>query len=281
MPENKCSVSADVPLQQVFSILFHSEPVFLPVNVNTLIFLWYFYKYFTWNAVCILYFDLCNRDVSNKYNSKRPYNAIRNGCLFEWLFTRRICRLLDSQSGKEVNSGRKRGKTNFLFLSGVYSWVWNIPEQTVGGNQCGNRGGWGGRGGGQRLTNRWWWMETGLTVSAVRWADAALDGLMSRFSLRLRGKVWGSQPCLPRGPPCLRRQEPSSVSRAIFTKAWKLLLLSLRLSCEGDETDRYLHWRHSNHSISFHTHHSNFGPKKSQIIPYVLHFTGPDKHTLA
>lgn len=43
----------------------------------------------------------------------------------------------------------------------------------------------------------------------------------------------GSQPCLPLGPPCLRRQEPSSVSRAIFTKAWKLLLLSLRLSCEG------------------------------------------------
>lgn len=49
---------------------------------------------------------------------------------------------------------------------------------------------------------------------------------------RLRGKAWGCQPCLPRGPPCLRRQDPSSVSRAIFTKAWKLLLLSLRLSCE-------------------------------------------------
>lgn len=50
---------------------------------------------------------------------------------------------------------------------------------------------------------------------------------------RLRGKAWGSQPCLPREPPCLRRQDPSSVSKAIFTKAWKLLLLSLRLSCEG------------------------------------------------
>lgn len=41
------------------------------------------------------------------------------------------------------------------------------------------------------------------------------------------------QPCLPRGPSCLRRQEPRRVSRASFTKAWKLLLLSLRLSCEG------------------------------------------------
>lgn len=48
-----------------------------------------------------------------------------------------------------------------------------------------------------------------------------------------RGKVWCIQPCLPRGPPCLRRQDPSSVSKAIFTNAWKLLLLSLRLSCEG------------------------------------------------
>lgn len=45
-----------------------------------------------------------------------------------------------------------------------------------------------------------------------------------------------SQPCLPRGPPCLRRHEPSRVSNAIFTKAWKLLLLSLRLSCEGTQT---------------------------------------------
>lgn len=47
------------------------------------------------------------------------------------------------------------------------------------------------------------------------------------------GKGRCAQPCLPRGPPCLRRQDPSSVSKAIFTNAWKLLLLSLRLSCEG------------------------------------------------
>lgn len=51
---------------------------------------------------------------------------------------------------------------------------------------------------------------------------------------RVKG-VGGTQPCLPRGPPCLRRQDPSSVSKAIFTNAWKLLLLSLRLSCEGTE----------------------------------------------
>lgn len=48
-----------------------------------------------------------------------------------------------------------------------------------------------------------------------------------------RGEEKRPQPCLPRGPPCLRRQDPSSVSKAIFTNAWKLLLLSLRLSCEG------------------------------------------------
>lgn len=42
-----------------------------------------------------------------------------------------------------------------------------------------------------------------------------------------------AQPRLPWGSPCLRRQDPSSVSKAIFTNAWKLLLLSLRLSCEG------------------------------------------------
>ncbi|MEQ2302097.1 hypothetical protein AMECASPLE_002993 [Ameca splendens] len=47
------------------------------------------------------------------------------------------------------------------------------------------------------------------------------------------GKGRDAQPCLPWGPPCLRRQDPSSVSKAIFTNAWKLLLLSLRLSCEG------------------------------------------------
>lgn len=49
------------------------------------------------------------------------------------------------------------------------------------------------------------------------------------------------QPRLPRGPPCLCRQEPRRVSRASFTKAWKLLLLSLRLSCEG-KTQRQIPW---------------------------------------
>lgn len=104
------------PRSKVFSILFYSEPISLPVNVNTLIFLWYFYKYFTWNAVCILYFVLWNQDVSNKYNSERPYAAIRNGCLFEWLFTRRICGLLDSLSGKRWNQEGKEGRQTFFFL---------------------------------------------------------------------------------------------------------------------------------------------------------------------
>lgn len=83
------------------------------------------------------------------------------------------------------------------------------------------------------LNNRWWWMEVRFTFSAR--GEQVLYWNWPRNSpvCRLRGKVSGSQPCFPRGPPCLRRQDPSSVSKAIFTNAWKLLLLSLRLSCEG------------------------------------------------
>lgn len=53
------------------------------------------------------------------------------------------------------------------------------------------------------------------------------------------------QPGRPWGPPCLRRQEPRRVSRASFTKAWKLLLLSLRLSC-GGKTKRQILWLETN-----------------------------------
>lgn len=83
------------------------------------------------------------------------------------------------------------------------------------------------------LNNRWWWMEIRFTFSARGEQMLCWNWPYNSPVCRLRRKVWGSQPCLPRGPPCLRRQDPSSVSKAIFTNAWKLLLLSLRLSCEG------------------------------------------------
>lgn len=238
-------------LQQVFFNL-----IFLPVNVNTLIFLWYFYKYFPSNLVRILPCVLCKRDASNKeIRSERPQAAIRNGCLFEWLFTRRICRLLDSLSGKEVDSGTE-GRQNSFFFFQLKAVIYQecIPESET--HRCKRkedvslgRGGWGRQGGEkekQRLTNRWRWMDGwSRGPASLQWAEQMLRlvGWCHGSVCRLPGGCvfggrgvagrGGSQPCLPRGPPCLRRQEPSSVSRAIFTKAWKLLLLSLRLSCEG------------------------------------------------
>lgn len=176
---------------------------------------WYscdiFYKYFTWNTVCILSFVLRSQAVSNKYNSERPYFAIRNGCLFEWLFTRRICGLLDSLCGKRwIQEGKEGRQTFFFFLAqsnvlpGVYFRARNTPEQTVGGNKCGRRE--RGREGGeeekkkQGLTNRWRWMETGPTFSAVRWADAALDGFGATVqSAGSEGKCEALSPVCPAG----------------------------------------------------------------------------------
>lgn len=181
-PRTSAQSLQTIPLRQVFSTLFYSQPIFLPVNVNTLIVLWYFYKYFTWNAVCVLYCVLCKRDVSNKFHSERPCRAIRNGCLFEWLFTRRICRLLDSLSGmegrKEVDSGGKRGKTNSFFFSSKQCFTRSVFQRMEYTRADGRRK-WEREEEGeekkQRLTNRWWWMEIEPTVSAARWADAAVQ----------------------------------------------------------------------------------------------------------
>lgn len=115
--------------------------------------------------------------------------------------------------------------------------VFFIPEQLISwSGQC-----WGG-GGGWGVEDRDWTTDgdgwrwgsqsaSGRGEQTLRWNQA---GPACR---RRRGTRGGpSQPCLPRGPPCLRRHEPSRVSNAIFTNAWKLLLLSLRLSCEGTQT---------------------------------------------
>lgn len=102
--------------------------------------------------------------------------------------------------------------------------------------QCGEGGRRKVGGGGREQRNNRWWMDGDQVHFPPLWevSRCCVGRPHNSPGFRLRGvEVWCAQPCLPRGPPCLRRQDPSSVSKAIFTNAWKLLLLSLRLSCEG------------------------------------------------
>lgn len=151
--------------------------------------------------------------------------------------------LLDSLPWDEGELGKEGKGRQTLFIFELKAMVrFNlecISEHPISqSGQCAGRGQKKfGEGGGRKknrgLNNRWWWMEIRFTFSARGEQMLCWNWPYNSPVCRLRRKVWGSQPCLPRGPPCLRRQDPSSVSKAIFTNAWKLLLLSLRLSCEG------------------------------------------------
>lgn len=165
------------------------------------------------------------------------WTAVRN-CLFgEYL--QEESGLLHSQ-WDSIREGDKRvffsskqwsGLTWSVFV--FFSRAANKLEWTVW--RDGDRWGWGGDRDWTTDGDGW---RSGLQSASVRgeqtlrWKRA-----VQQSSVQVEeGKAGPSQPCLPRGPPCLRRHEPSRVSNAIFTKAWKLLLLSLRLSCEGDQT---------------------------------------------
>lgn len=183
------------------------------------------------------------------------WTAVRNICLFEsLLFTRRKDGLLDSQSWYEGELGK--GCKGMTDCSCSKQWsslaLASFSEHPI--IQSGQFG--EGRGYKGWTTDGDGWRSGSLSASVRGEQMLYRKGHTAAQSAGSGGKCGGerkcTQPCLPRGPPCLRRQDPSSVSKAIFTNAWKLLLLSLRLSCEGMKHRQIpsLGTRQSQHLIS-------------------------------
>ena len=189
--------------------------------------------------------------------------AVRNCSLFEWLFTRTVYGLLGSLSwdeGEFWGKGWKRGWQTIFLLSSKRWSGFNL--ESFSEHPKSHSGQWWGKGSRKRLegteVEQQMVMDGDQVHSLPLWevsrcciGTGCNHGLVCGLG---GGGEWCAQPCLPRGPPCLRRQDPSSVSKAIFTNAWKLLLLSLRLSCEGMKHRQIpsLGTQQSQHLISRH-----------------------------
>lgn len=180
------------------------------------------------------------------------------------------------QSVREGGGFRNRGKTKLLlfFFSLKQLFTRSVFQRVKHTDANGRRMSvWGGgrreAGGRERKTEvdqqmaMDGWMESRPSVSAVSWADAASGRLMPRFSLQAPGWVcvWGAGRGGAGGLSALFAPRAAVLAT---TGAQQRLQSHLHKGLEvtaslpsavlrGDETDRYLHWRHSRHCISLHT----------------------------
>lgn len=190
-------------------------------------------------------------------NASEKRVGCRKKLLFIWMIIYKKNLWTVKQSvlaGGWIKEG-KEGWRTFSFSSkqcltwSVFIWASNTPEQTVGGNKFGE-----GEGKKQRLTKRWWWMEIGFTFSAMRWADAVLDLVMQQLSLQAQERSEGLSALFAPGAPMFATTGPQQCLQSHLHKCLEVIAsLPSAVLRRGWNTDRYLHWRHSNHCISFHT----------------------------
>lgn len=122
----------------------------------------------------------------------------------------------------------------------------------------GTEKGWRSGGGGERLNNRWWWMEIRFTFCLCeRWADAVLEGHTTAQSEGSGGKCEGERrggalsPVCPEDPHVYDGRTPAVSPKPSSQMPGSYCFSPFGCPARGWNTDRYLHWGHSNHSISF------------------------------
>lgn len=161
--------------------------------------------------------------------------------------------LLDSRSWCEGELGKDcKGMTKcFLLKAMVRFHLESISEHPMGWTVWGK--GTEKRLGG--LNNRCWWMEIRFSFCLCeRWADAVLEGCRTAQSAGSGGKVrrgCALSPVCPGGSHVYDGRTPAASPKPSSQMPGSYCFSPFGCPARGWNADRYLHWGHGNHSISF------------------------------
>lgn len=103
-----------------------------------------------------------------------------------------------------------------------------------------------------------------------RWADAVLELVQSAGS---EGKCGALSPVCPGGPHVCDDRTPAASPKPSSQTPGSYCFSPFGCPARGWNTDRYLHWRHGNHGISFTLCRSDFCASKPLKTLSILHKT--------
>lgn len=139
----------------------------------------------------------------------------------------------------------------------VWGWVRAIVRfnlESVSEHPISQKIAWGRgqKGEEQRLNNRWWWMEIRFTFYLCeRWADAVLKDRTTAQSAGSREKCGALSPACSGGCHFYDGRTPAVSPKPSSQMPGSYCFSPFGCPARGWNTDRYLHWGHSNHSTSF------------------------------